>query len=88
MGLQARLRKLERRLRPSHGCPVCGWPPDRDRTTILLTCPQEGLTRDPPDPRPICPACKLPAGGITLLWAEAEEQGDAPRRGLGREDAC
>jgi len=86
MRLRTRLERLERRLQPSHHCPACGWPPDRDRTTILLTCPQEGLTRDPPDPRPICPACKLPEGGITLLWAEPEDGYDALRSGAGWDD--
>jgi hypothetical protein len=59
-------------------CTMCGWPPDMVQTTILFPCPQDGLTKSPPDPRPICPACKLPDGGIVLMCAETEERGDAP----------
>ena len=56
------------------------------RTIILFTCPQDGLTKTPPDPRPICPACQLSAGGIAFLWAEAEDQGDAPGSDADRTD--
>ncbi len=79
MRLCTRVERLERRLQPSRDCPVCGWPPDMTRMTILFACPQDGLTKRPPDPRPICPVCQLPEGGIALLWADAEDPGDAPR---------
>ncbi len=76
MGLHAGLRHLERRLRPSGDCPACGWSPDMDRTALLFNCAQMGLTKDAPDPRPICPACQLPEGGIAFLWAEPEERAE------------
>jgi hypothetical protein len=56
------------------------------RTTILFMCPQDGLTKRPRDPRPICAACKLPMGGITFLWADAEELGNVSRGGPDRDD--
>jgi hypothetical protein len=53
---------------------------------MASTAARGGLTKLPPDRGPICPACQLPEDGITFMWAEAEEQGDAPRCGLDRDD--
>jgi hypothetical protein len=87
MRLRTRLERLERRLQPSRDCPVCGWPPDMVRTTILFKGLQKGRMNCPPDLRPICLACKLPEGGIALLWAEVEERGEAPDSDPDRDDA-
>ena len=85
MQLRNRVQRLERRLQPSRTCPVCGQPPGMLRTAILFECPQDGLTKTPPDPRPTCPACQLPEGGIALLWAEAEDLGEASSGELDRD---